>query len=81
MKIILKILLALIVIGISIGFYFRNTGDIVTGDRFIGVSILASAFILLPLFLYFSWKGKKLEDYTLSDKNIKKMKERNKDRR
>ncbi|HET8753548.1 MAG TPA: hypothetical protein VFM59_04235 [Salinimicrobium sp.] len=80
MKIVLKILFVLILLGIATGFYFRNTGDVVTGDKFIGVSILASSFVLLPLFLYFSWKGKKLEDYTLSDKNIKKMKEKNKDR-
>lgn len=81
MKTFLKILGILILVAIAVGFYFRLNDDIILGDRIIGLSVLASAFILLPLFLYFSWKGKKLEDYTLTDKNIKKMKERNKKNR
>lgn len=68
-------------LGIGIGFYFRNTGEVALGDRFIGIAILGGTFILMPLFLYFSWKGKNFEDYMLSDKNLKKMKEKNKDRR
>ena len=30
----------------------------------------------MPLFLIYRLKGKKFEDYTLSDKNIKKMREK-----
>jgi hypothetical protein len=29
----------------------------------------------MPLFLAHRWKGKKLKDYTLSDENLKKMRE------
>lgn len=81
MRTVIKVLAILIVLGIATGFYFRIQEEIILGDRFIGVSILASAFILLPLFLYYSWKGKKLEDYTLTQKNINKMNERNKNRK
>lgn len=76
---IIKILAILIAIAIGVGFYYRINDDLLTGDRIIGLAVLASAFILMPLFLYHRWKGKKLKDYTLSDENLKKMRDRNKD--
>ena len=76
MKLFLKILAILILIAIGTGFYFRVQGEIILGDRIIGVAVLASAFILMPIFLVIRWRGKKLEDYTLSDKNIKKMRDK-----
>lgn len=75
-NVILKILTASILIAIGVGFYFRMQGDLVTGDRIIGIAVIASAFVLMPIFLYVRWNGKKLEDYTLSDKNIRKMKDK-----
>lgn len=75
MNLIMKILGILILIAIGTGFYFRLNDDELLGDKIIGVAVLASAFILMPIFLYVRWKGKKLEDYTLSDKNFKKMRE------
>lgn len=79
MNTILKILGILILLAIGTGFYFKLNDDPLLGDRIIGIAVLASAFILMPLFLYHRWKGKNLKDYTLSDENLKKMKERNKD--
>ena len=76
MYLIMKILVILILGGVGSGFYYRLNDDLVLGDRIIGLSVLAFAFILMPIFLYVRWKGKKLEDYTLSDKNMKKMKDR-----
>ncbi|WP_240793845.1 hypothetical protein [Antarcticibacterium arcticum] len=72
----MKILGILILLAVGTGFYFRINDDFVMGDRIIGLAVLAFAFILMPIFLYVRWKGKKLEDYTLSDKNMKKMKDR-----
>ena len=72
----LAVITVIILIGIGIGFYFRWQEDYLTGDRIIGICVLASSFILLPLFLYHRWKGKKLKDYTLSEENMKKMKDR-----
>ncbi|MDX1544214.1 MAG: hypothetical protein R3214_09735 [Christiangramia sp.] len=72
----MKILGILILIAIAVGFYFRLTGDVLTGDRIIGISVLVSAFILMPVFLYVRWKGKRLKDYTLSEENMKKMRDR-----
>ena len=79
MNTIIKFLALAIAVAIATGFYFRMQDEIILGDRIIGIAVLASTFILLPLFLYHRWKGKKLKDYTLSDENIKKMKERNRD--
>lgn len=76
---VLKILSILILIAIGTGFYFRMNDEILLGDKIIGVAVLASAFILMPIFLYVRWRGKKLEDYTLSDKNIKKMRDKERD--
>ncbi len=75
MNLILKILGVLILIAIGTGFYYRLNDHVLLGDKIIGVAVLASAFILMPIFLYVRWKGKKLEDYTLSEKNFKKMRE------
>ena len=75
---IIKILAILIFIAVLVGFYFRWEEEIILGDRIIGMAVLASSFILLPLFLYHRWNGKSLKDYTLSDENLKKMKDRNK---
>lgn len=80
MNTLLKILGILILLAIGTGFYFRINDNLLLGDRIIGIAVLTSAFILLPLFLYHRWKGKRLKDYTLSEENLKKMKERNKDR-
>jgi hypothetical protein len=66
-----------ILISLASGIYFKNSVDAVIGERIIGFTVLTGAFIYLPLFLYHRWKDKRLQDYTLSDENIKKMKERN----
>jgi hypothetical protein len=66
-----------ILISLASGIYFKNSVDAVIGERIIGFTVITGAFIYLPLFLYHRWKDKRLQDYTLSDENIKKMKERN----
>lgn len=71
----------MILIALIAGFYFKFTQDSLLGDRIIGIAVLASAFILLPIWLYFSWKGKRLQDYTLTNENIRRMKEKNEQRK
>ena len=75
MKIVIKILSISILIAIGIGFYYRMNDDIILGDRIIGIAVLASAFLLMPIFLYVRWKGKKLSDYTLTKQNMDKMRD------
>ena len=77
MKNILWLLFFLILVSLGCGIYFKNYIDFITGDRIIGFTVLTGAFIYLPLFLYHRWKGKRLQDYTLSEENLKKMKKSN----
>jgi hypothetical protein len=51
--------------------------NFVTGERIIGFTVLTGAFLYLPLFLYHRWKDKRLQDYTLSEENLKKIKDGN----
>ena len=66
-----------ILISLAIGIYFKNSVDVVIGERIIGFTVLTGAFIYLPFFLYHRWKDKRLKDYTLSEENLKKMKKDN----
>jgi len=61
------------IIGIFIGYYFKLENEIL-GNRIIGISVIIFVLLFMPLFIYNSWKGKKLSDYTFSDENVKKMK-------
>ena len=62
-------------IGLFFGIFSKELLGDRLGDVIIGVSVLVGTFIFMPLFLAHRWKGKKLKDYTLSDENLKKMKE------
>lgn len=73
-KIILAIFISIIV-AISYGVFIKNSGNELLGDRIIGVSVMAIAFILMPLFIYNRSKGKKFKDYMLTHENLEKMRE------
>jgi len=76
MKLVLRILFFLLLGALSIGLYYKNQIEFSLGERIIGFTVLGGAFIYLPLFLYHHWKGKRLQDYTMSDENLKKMREK-----
>ena len=65
---ILKTLFFLIILGLCIGSIvsFKSTNPI--GEKIIGFSVLIGAFIFLPLFLYYAYKDKNLNDYTFKEK-------------
>ena len=77
MRTFLWLLFISILISLASGIYFKNSVDAIIGERIIGFTVLTGAFIYLPLFLYHRWKDKRLQDYTLSEENLKKIKERN----
>ena len=68
----LQILFACILLALVTGFVIKSNNPVI-GDRIIGISILFSAFIFMPLFIYHRWKDKKLSDYTLTAENFEKM--------
>ena len=73
----LWLLVISMLISLASGIYFKNSVDAIIGERIIGFTVLTGAFIYLPLFLYHRWKDKRLQDYTFSEENLKKMKKRN----
>ena len=54
-------------------FYYKSFDEIL-GNKIIGFTMLFFVFVFMPVFIYNSWKGKKLSDYTFSNENIQKMK-------
>jgi hypothetical protein len=73
MRALIKLVFLLILAGFLLGSYFKLYESEIVGERIIGISVLASAFILMPLFLVHRWKGKRLEDYTLTKENMDRM--------
>ena len=65
------------VVNLFYGFYYKSYIDYTQGEKWIGFSVLWLTFIYLPIFLVHRWKGKRLEDYTLTDENFAKMRNRN----
>ena len=74
MKIFLKFFFIIQIFSLIIGFYYKTYLKYEVGDKIIGFTVLIGVFIFMPLFLYYRWNGKKLKDYTLTEENIKKIK-------
>lgn len=74
---IVKLLILFISVAIALsmvyGFYLKQSGNSITGDRIIGLCILAASFVLMPLFMYYRWKGKDLRRYMLTPENLERM--------
>ena len=77
MKYVIKLLGIAVVIIVIIGYYHKNLGNHLTGDKWVGIGILIASFILMPLFIYHRWKNKNVKDYMLTEDNIKKMRDFN----
>ena len=52
--------------------YFEISADKLTGSGVVGLF-----FIVFPLFSYYRWKDKNVEDYMLTQENLDKMKKSN----
>lgn len=50
-------------------------------EKLIGFGVVGLFLIVFPLFSYYRWKDKKMEDYMLTKENLKKMREREGDKR
>ncbi len=71
MKYLLRFLTFAIVLGIGVGFYLKNTEN-PYGEIIIGLSVLALAFLFMPLFIYYRYKDKKPDDFLLVPKDKQK---------
>ena len=77
MKWIIRVLFLGIISAIVAGYVLKSSGDHIEGDRIIGIAVLVSAFVLMPVFIYHRAKGKKLKDYMLTKENLNKMNKKN----
>ncbi|WP_111707183.1 hypothetical protein [Lutibacter citreus] len=73
MKFTLIFIFILILSTLGYGFYIKNIGD-PSGEIIIGVSVLALAFIFMPLFIFHRYKNKNIKDFTF-DKYRKDLEE------
>jgi len=74
MRIILWICFIIILVGFGSGFYIKVIEeDAEMGDKIIGLSVLFSVFIFMPIFLYHRWKGKDLKNYILDKDKLDEM--------
>lgn len=74
MKIVLKVLLAVVFVLWSVGAYFHLT-DNPASPKFIGFGVILLTLVLMPLFIYHRYKGKDLTKYSLkhNDPNASKI--------
>jgi 5-bromo-4-chloroindolyl phosphate hydrolysis protein len=76
MKLFLRILFISLFTSLSYGLYYKSIVDFLIGEKIIGFTVLIGTIVFLPLFLYEQWKGKRLQDYTLTEENLKKMRKK-----
>ena len=62
MKYLLRFLLLAFFILLGYGYLLKNSGDEM-GDKWIGVSILLLALVIMPLFIFHRYKNKNFSDY------------------
>jgi len=72
MKLFLQILFFIIFGAVIFGFSVKEN-QAYNSEIIIGISVLAFSFILMPLFIYYRWKDKKMSDYMLTKENLDKM--------
>lgn len=76
LKRITGILFILALLGMGVGYFLLEfTDHTAIAHKVIGFSVLAVVFLVMPMFLYFRFKGKKLKDYTLTPDNIERWRE------
>lgn len=78
MKYVLWICFIIMCGGFGSGFYIKILGESPElGDKIIGLSVLFSSFIFMPLFLYHRWKDKDIKDYVMDKEKLDEMRKKN----
>lgn len=77
MKYVLWICFIILLGGFGVGFYIKIVqSNPEFGDKIIGLSVLFSTFIFMPLFLYHRWKDKDIKDYVLDKEKLEEMRKK-----
>jgi len=74
MKYVIIILFFASLISIITGFFL----NVNYAQKLIGFGVVTLFFVVFPLFSYYRWKDKKVEDYMLTKENLDKMRDREK---
>lgn len=77
MKELIVILFVLTLGSIALGFII----DSEYSQKLIGFGVVGLFIIVFPLFSWYRWKDKKVQDYMLTKENLQKMREREGDKR
>ncbi|MCK7589242.1 hypothetical protein M0G43_01515 [Subsaxibacter sp. CAU 1640] len=77
MKYIIALSFILSIASIILGFLWETDFS----QKMIGGGVAGLFIIAFPLFSWYRWKDKKVEDYMLTKENLKKMREREGDKR
>ncbi len=72
MKYIIGLIVLASVIAIIYGFSIQEE-EMAIANKYIGFGTAGLFLVAMPLFLYKERKGKKMNDYMLTEKNIRKM--------
>ena len=65
-------------------FFIASFGSIIAGfvfkpepiaEKLIGFGVVGLFIVVIPLFTYHRWKGRKVKDYMLTKENIEKMRD------
>jgi len=72
MKTAIRTLLTIILILLGIGFYLMSSNN-QQGNFLVGIAVLLFALVLMPLFLFHRYRGKKMTDYMLTKEKIDKI--------
>lgn len=62
MKYIIRILFVLFISFLGYGYYLKTQTN-VSGEKWIGISIVILFFLLMPMFIFSRYRKKKLTDY------------------
>ena len=68
MKRLIQIICCCIVVAIAAGYIFKHQGDHLTGDRIIGLAVLALSFVLIPLFIFYRYRKTSIRKYIFPGK-------------
>lgn len=66
MKFVLTTLLIVVLVGMTYGYYLKESGDF-NGEILIGIGVLIIAFIIMPLFIFHRYKDKDLSNFHIDN--------------
>ena len=66
MRFVISTLLIVVLAAMTYGYYLKESGDM-NGEIIIGISVMAIAFIIMPLFIYHRYKNKDLSSFKIDN--------------